>query len=283
MSIAPVRTESWKRPRAVGFTLVELLVVIGIIAIMMSILLPTLGRARDAARRTQCMNNLRQWGQGFHMYASLYRGMLPADGQDGDKPAAPVGNWDGMDLWFNAIPNVVIKRSYFQMQEDDASGKQRLPIEGDTNLFVCPSTTIGIGKAGETDDAGYFLMYGKLNSAIAQRKTFMCYVVNSKMNLLKSPKLTSLRPAATTVLMVEKRMRWGELPETDINYNKTLARMKGDWQRFAARHRGGGYLLFADGHVDHFLNKDLAHPPMALEGDYNIANQVVWNPFGKAF
>ena len=67
-----------RRRGSPGFTLIELLVVVAIIALLVSILLPSLGKAREQAKKSFCANNLGQFGRATHIYVGEYKYFPPS-------------------------------------------------------------------------------------------------------------------------------------------------------------------------------------------------------------
>ena len=294
----------------VGFTLVELLVVIGIIAVLIAILLPALSRARAAGQEIACANNMRQIMLGYMMYATSSKDWLPFDGEDGDESSTPIIcpdklGWDSPALWINAVPPKINGKPYEQMQQEALAGFKRLPVDGEQHVFVCPTASQAVGVDTDVVTAGgYFRMWGRTRTiASAQpRDTFICYGYNSKLldndrypTQADRAKYSKLRPSSEAVVFVEKRMRGGEVTAADDKYyqsqggqsgrltSRTLARVKADWQRFTTRHRKGGFLAFADGHVAWFALKDVLTPSRTgSNGNWNRPGSFIWSVFQEA-
>ena len=146
--------------RRKGFTLVELLVVIGIIALLVSILLPALSKARTQAVKVQCAAQLRQWGLALSQYASDNRGSFPYNGL-AIPTWCPVG---GKDMsWTSTIVQ--------QFVEDYLVKNKSLAAVAKNNVCFCPSqiyhrdATVASDPTLANGLLGYFYLPHRASSA----------------------------------------------------------------------------------------------------------------------
>lgn len=140
-----------------GFTLIELLVVIAIIAILIALLLPAVQQAREAARRTQCKNNLKQLALACHNYHDIFKS-FPSSHVFSRRPGS-AANSEGWGWHALILPQIDQGPLHNQLQvtkftlEDTLAGlnpqlPQPLPLlQSKLEAFVCPSDSSG----GETE------------------------------------------------------------------------------------------------------------------------------------
>ncbi|GAA4434027.1 DUF1559 domain-containing protein [Bremerella cremea] len=140
-------TSTIVNPGRRGFTLVELLVVIAIIGVLISLLLPAVQQAREAARRMHCQNNLKQIGLALHNYHDTYLS-LSAGNQGMPNSSGTNYSGHGWTWHANILPYLEQKNLYEAIQGSDgfgnelgsqSSGKPLVVKETIVNVFWCPS------------------------------------------------------------------------------------------------------------------------------------------------
>jgi prepilin-type N-terminal cleavage/methylation domain-containing protein/prepilin-type processing-associated H-X9-DG protein len=217
-----------------GFTLVELLVVMAIIAIIAALLLPALGQAREKARVIQCLNNLRQVGLGFQLYLSDHAWTFPTSA-----PHSGLGPQPEDWVWWQ-IENGVMR---------DPKQGSVIPFIGNYNprLLRCPSDRDAESRESlwrANPGAEQYLYSYSLN---AHSDRGMASFISRDRSVILKNKLTSILNPATKIMLAEEKGGTEDGPGVAVIDD-------GRWvppgYPLTSRHRKRANATFADLHVE---------------------------------
>ena len=246
------------RARHPGFTLVELLVVIGIIAVLLSILLPALGGVRRRAQSTACMSNVRQVFMAINLFANDNKGHLPRPYGVGDLSSDPV-----LVKNFAWLQKVSGAAGHIDM--DDEKGALWKYLKGKetrSKVMMCPGDD-GEPVAGHATMAAYPRNTSySLNSYIEQPAP-----LNGDQYL--GIKMTKVKESASKILIYEELApndAWCIIGRSgdDVPSGRHGAGMKQSYRNQPDhpeyKSKGRGNFGFFDGHVESLAPKDLLKP-----------------------
>ncbi|MBC8102408.1 MAG: DUF1559 domain-containing protein [Cytophagales bacterium] len=233
------------RCKSTGFTLIELLVVIAIIAILAAILFPVFAQAREKARQTACLSNMKQIGLALIQYVQDYDGVTMPDKYENGGAIGDVPNFAD-PASYNPNPNFL---------------GSLLTYIKNNQVFACPSAQDATGTAAPTATsiASYFgnaAVIGCEESAIsASAQTIYLQEAQVRYNF------AYLRP---------KLIRSGANANgrnIELWQNKDAAGV----QTYSNRHSGGGNILWIDGHAKWSNVKSLRSAMFGLTPDDDIS------------
>ncbi len=238
-----------RHPRR-AFTLIELLVVIAIIAILAAILFPVFAQAREKARQTQCLSNMKQWGNGFMMYIQDYDETFPSQQFGGDVPGAPSFSW------------ITVIQPYAENKKNIDAGNRIIgqpTSEAQAKIALCPSMSTKRLVAGDY----VRISYGMNDWAVGSRPPG-----GGPVNPASFRPLAVFAQPASTILLGEQFLNFNQMlyyppchddnvvnmytrnPSNPSRFDRTIPGIQGAaFSNLDARHSDGANFLFCDGHV----------------------------------
>jgi len=239
--------------RRLAFTLIELLVVIAIIAILASMLLPALSKAKQKAAQTYCISNLKQLGYGFMMYIGDNNDAFPGTGSRGtyDYHAEDWIYWRTNTKVYPPVTQSPIARHLGSVQ---------------SNLFRCPFDRDNSERIRDTGGAPgpYFYSYSLLSQDLVNG-TFnpgMATIVD-KNNKVFIYKLGTVRNPAGKTMLAEEQTSHKASESIDVGGSSSIindGRYVPPGDLITLRHNKRGNITFADGHVTNVRPKVANNP-----------------------